>query len=70
MPNNGRAPGAHVVDVLLTLDVPDVRTLRPFDKTRCTAHCAVSPDGRVHAADQHLLSAIKLGLVGSLLCQF
>ena len=47
---NGRSPGADVVDVFVAIHVPDARALGFVDEERLAADGAEGADGRVHAA--------------------
>src|SRR3977135_4454137 len=51
---NGRAPGADVVEVLFAVDVPDSRTLSALDEEWVAAQAAKSADGRIDAAGDAL----------------
>ena len=65
MAQDGRAPGAHVVDVLLVLGVPDVGALRALDEARRAAHGAEGAHGRVDAAGNAAAGAFEeLGVAG------
>ena len=47
---NQRPPGAHVVDVLVAVDVEDARALAARDEARRSADAAKRADRRIHAA--------------------
>ncbi|MCY1534316.1 hypothetical protein D9M68_696840 [compost metagenome] len=63
MAQDHRAPGADVVDVLLAVGVPEIGTLGALHETRCAAHGAEGAHGRVHAAGDQGLGAVKQLLV-------
>ena len=45
-----RAPGPDVVDVFISIDVPDPRAFCALDKERFSLQAAKSAHGRIHAA--------------------
>src|SRR2546426_1185921 len=49
------APGADVINVVVAVGVPDVRTLPPNNEGRIAAHCTKCAYGRIDAAWNHLL---------------
>lgn len=59
-----RAPGAHVVDVRIAVDVGDVRAFRMVDERRRAAHVRIGADRAVHAA-RHVFPRFFKGFLGS-----
>src|SRR5215472_1458595 len=57
VPEQQRSPRSDVVDVLVPIDVPNVRPLAARDEGRRAANAAERPDGRVDAARNDLLGA-------------
>ena len=51
---NHGAVGAHQIDVLVTVHVPQARALAPCDNAGLTAHRTVRADRRIHAAGDDL----------------
>ena len=49
------APGADIINVVVAVGVPDVRTLPPNNEGRIAAHCTKCAYGRIDAAWNHLL---------------
>ncbi len=56
-----RAPGQDVVDVLVAVDVEDLRSFAASDERRRAAHAAKRSHGRIDAARNQLLRASKEG---------
>src|ERR1700674_445888 len=54
-----RPPGTDVVDVLLAIGVPEIRTLRAFDEPRRAADRAKRAHRRVHTAGNGFLGAFE-----------
>src|SRR5579863_6016752 len=50
MPKNHRTPGTHIIDKLIFIGVPDVRSLPPHNKWWIPAHRSERPYRRVHSA--------------------
>ena len=59
MPKNCRAPGAHIIDVFIAIDVPNSCPLCAIDKKRLPAHPAKCPDRRIHAPGNMLKGSFK-----------
>ena len=66
MADDGRAPGAHIIDVALALHVPHPCALGALDEARGAAHGPEGPHGRVDPANQHLAGTVEFLLVGLL----
>ena len=52
-----RAPGENIIDVLVAIDVEDVRSLAAGDEGRRAANAAKCADGGIDAAGDQLLGA-------------
>src|SRR6186713_1346936 len=50
VPENCRAPRSHVVEVFISIDIPDSRAFRALDKKRFSVQSAKGADGRIHTA--------------------
>jgi hypothetical protein len=59
MPENQRAPRADVVDVFITIGVPDVGTIAAFDEAGLSADRTECPNRRIHASGNDLLSSVE-----------
>ena len=63
MADDGRAPGADVVDVALVVGIPEVRALGALDEARRAADGTEGTHRRVHATGRALLCACEQGIV-------
>src|SRR5439155_2346153 len=59
MPENQGSPGAHEIDVLFTIDVPDPRAIPPLDENGFSANRSKGPNRRIYAPRDDLLCAIE-----------
>src|SRR3546814_10520074 len=59
MAQNGRTPGAHVVDIACVVRIPHIGTLGALDEARCAAHRSEGPDGRIDSAGYRLAGAVE-----------
>ena len=59
MAENGRPPGADVINVFVAIHVPDARAFRALDEKRLAADVAKRADGRIHAAGIRFCAAVK-----------
>ena len=50
MTENRRSPSEHVIDVVIAIDIPDVRTAGAINEERLPAHRAKGAHRRIHAA--------------------
>lgn len=57
--NDGRAPGAHVVNVLVAIDIPAVGVLDALEHNGLATHAAEGAHGRVDAAGQQGLGLLE-----------
>ncbi len=66
--NNGRAPGANVVNILGVVGIPQIRALAALEKNRRAAHAAKGAHRRVDAAGDGMAGAFKKGVVATHEC--
>src|SRR6266404_3478 len=59
MPQNHRAPRAHIVEQLISVRIVEMLPAATLDNQRLSANGPECPHGAVHAANQHLLGAFK-----------
>jgi hypothetical protein len=59
MPKNRRSPTAHVIDVFISIDVPNPRTCAARNEKRFTANIAKSAHWRIYATGDAFLCAGK-----------
>ena len=59
MAKNQRAPRAYVVYVFIPIDIPDVCTFTPLEKTRATTYCPKCTCRAIHPPRNKLLGLFK-----------
>src|SRR5271155_2613097 len=59
VPENHRAPGAHVIDIAVAVNVPHAGAVGPIDYDRLGIDGLARSGGRIDASRQHLLSSFK-----------
>src|SRR5882672_3909818 len=60
MPKNRRSPTPHVIDVFISIDIPNPRTFPARNEKRFAANIAQRAHRRIYAAGDSFLCASKL----------
>src|SRR6185295_11785338 len=59
MAQNHRTPRAHVINITIAVDIPEIGTISAVDEYRLAVHCFAGARGGIDTSGENLLRSLK-----------